>query len=66
MASFFYDRFWVQEVQKATKELRGPSLSKAIIMCYWKPYAVLGFFTLLEVSVLSFGNEVKRLYDLHI
>ncbi|XP_041637493.1 multidrug resistance-associated protein 4 [Cheilinus undulatus] len=41
-------RYWDHEVQKATKELRPPSLSKAIIKCYWKPYAVLGFFTLIE------------------
>ncbi|XP_070711625.1 ATP-binding cassette sub-family C member 4-like [Pempheris klunzingeri] len=41
-------RYWDQEVQKATKELRAPRLTKAIIKCYWKPYAVLGFFTLIE------------------
>ncbi|XP_073318323.1 ATP-binding cassette sub-family C member 4-like [Pagrus major] len=41
-------RYWDHEVQMATKELRKPRLSKAIIRCYWKPYAVLGFFTLLE------------------
>ncbi|XP_054480100.1 ATP-binding cassette sub-family C member 4-like [Anoplopoma fimbria] len=41
-------RYWDNEVQKATKELRTPSLSKCIIQCYWKPYAVLGFFTLVE------------------
>ncbi|KAI3366042.1 hypothetical protein L3Q82_009871, partial [Scortum barcoo] len=40
--------YWDHEVQKATKELRTPGLSKAIIKCYWKPYAVLGFFTLIE------------------
>lgn len=48
------DRHWDHEVQMATKELRKPQLSKAIIKCYWKPYAVLGFFTLLEVGVISF------------
>ncbi|XP_074520424.1 ATP-binding cassette sub-family C member 4 [Halichoeres trimaculatus] len=41
-------RHWDQEVQKASKELRKPSLSSAIIKCYWKPYSVLGFFTLIE------------------
>lgn len=50
------DRYWDHEVQLATKELRAPRLSKAIIRCYWKPYAVLGLFTLIEVSVLSFEN----------
>uniref|UniRef100_UPI0037E899EE ATP-binding cassette sub-family C member 4-like n=1 Tax=Semicossyphus pulcher TaxID=241346 RepID=UPI0037E899EE len=42
------NRYWDHEVQKATKEMRKPSLSKAIMKCYWKPYAVLGFFTLIE------------------
>uniref|UniRef100_G3PLJ6 Multidrug resistance-associated protein 4 n=1 Tax=Gasterosteus aculeatus aculeatus TaxID=481459 RepID=G3PLJ6_GASAC len=41
-------RIWDHEFQKATKELRTPRLSKCIILCYWKPYAVLGFFTLVE------------------
>ncbi|XP_070786421.1 ATP-binding cassette sub-family C member 4-like isoform X1 [Enoplosus armatus] len=41
-------RYWDHEVQKAAKELQTPRLSKAIIGCYWKPYAVLGFFTLIE------------------
>ncbi|XP_037318655.1 ATP-binding cassette sub-family C member 4-like isoform X2 [Pungitius pungitius] len=41
-------RIWDHELQKATKELRTPGLSKCIIRCYWKPYAVLGFFTLVE------------------
>ncbi|XP_041822000.1 ATP-binding cassette sub-family C member 4-like isoform X1 [Chelmon rostratus] len=42
------NRYWDHEVQLATKELRAPRLSKAIIRCYWKPYAVLGLFTLIE------------------
>ncbi|XP_068575379.1 ATP-binding cassette sub-family C member 4 [Cebidichthys violaceus] len=41
-------RYWDLELQKSTKELRAPSLSKCIVQSYWKPYAVLGFFTLLE------------------
>uniref|UniRef100_A0A8C4HKG9 Multidrug resistance-associated protein 4 n=1 Tax=Dicentrarchus labrax TaxID=13489 RepID=A0A8C4HKG9_DICLA len=40
--------YWDHEVQMATTELRKPRLSKAIIKCYWKSYAVLGFFTLIE------------------
>ncbi|XP_072539980.1 ATP-binding cassette sub-family C member 4 isoform X3 [Salminus brasiliensis] len=39
---------WDHEVQTATKELRAPKLTKAIIRCYWKSYAVLGVFTLIE------------------
>uniref|UniRef100_H2SRT2 Multidrug resistance-associated protein 4-like n=1 Tax=Takifugu rubripes TaxID=31033 RepID=H2SRT2_TAKRU len=38
---------------KATKDLRKPSLSKAIINCYWKSYSVLGVFTLVEALCLS-------------
>uniref|UniRef100_UPI003AAC6783 ATP-binding cassette sub-family C member 4-like n=1 Tax=Centroberyx gerrardi TaxID=166262 RepID=UPI003AAC6783 len=41
-------RHWDYEVQKATKELRPPRLAKVIMKCYWKPYAVLGVFTLVE------------------
>ncbi|XP_051568184.1 ATP-binding cassette sub-family C member 4-like [Myxocyprinus asiaticus] len=44
-------RYWDQEVKKATKELRTPKLSKAIIRCYWRPYAVLGVFTFIEVAI---------------
>ncbi|XP_073707299.1 ATP-binding cassette sub-family C member 4 [Garra rufa] len=39
---------WNHEVEKATKELRTPKLTKAIIRCYWRSYAVLGVFTLIE------------------
>ncbi|KAM9334356.1 ATP-binding cassette sub-family C member 4-like [Symphorus nematophorus] len=41
-------RYWDNEIQMAKEGLRTPRLSKAIIKCYWKPYAVLGFFTLIE------------------
>ncbi|XP_071321050.1 ATP-binding cassette sub-family C member 4-like [Trachinotus anak] len=41
-------RYWDHELQTATKEMRPPRLTKVIIRCYWKPYAVLGFFTLIE------------------
>uniref|UniRef100_W5L1F9 Cystic fibrosis transmembrane conductance regulator n=1 Tax=Astyanax mexicanus TaxID=7994 RepID=W5L1F9_ASTMX len=40
--------YWDQEVQSATKELRTPKLTKAIIRCYWKSYSILGVFTLIE------------------
>ncbi|KAL7825704.1 hypothetical protein SRHO_G00334420 [Serrasalmus rhombeus] len=40
--------YWDREVQLATKELRTPKLSKAIVKCYWKSYAILGIFTLIE------------------
>uniref|UniRef100_A0A673LSB8 Multidrug resistance-associated protein 4 n=1 Tax=Sinocyclocheilus rhinocerous TaxID=307959 RepID=A0A673LSB8_9TELE len=41
--------YWDHEVEEATKELRTPKLTKAIIRCYWRSYAVLGVFTLIEV-----------------
>uniref|UniRef100_A0A6Q2XJP2 ATP-binding cassette, sub-family C (CFTR/MRP), member 4 n=1 Tax=Esox lucius TaxID=8010 RepID=A0A6Q2XJP2_ESOLU len=44
---------WDHEVQKAAKELRPPNLTKVIIKCYWKPYAVMGVFTLMEALCLS-------------
>uniref|UniRef100_A0A3Q2W5N1 Cystic fibrosis transmembrane conductance regulator n=1 Tax=Haplochromis burtoni TaxID=8153 RepID=A0A3Q2W5N1_HAPBU len=39
---------WDHEVQRATKELRKPGLTGVIVKCYWKAYAVLGIFTLIE------------------
>uniref|UniRef100_A0A7N8XKF2 ATP-binding cassette, sub-family C (CFTR/MRP), member 4 n=1 Tax=Mastacembelus armatus TaxID=205130 RepID=A0A7N8XKF2_9TELE len=46
-------RYWDHEIQKAAKEMRTPKLTKVIIQCYWKSYAVLGFFTLIEALGLS-------------
>uniref|UniRef100_A0A4W4ELH5 Cystic fibrosis transmembrane conductance regulator n=1 Tax=Electrophorus electricus TaxID=8005 RepID=A0A4W4ELH5_ELEEL len=40
--------FWDHEVQIANKELKTPKLTKAIVKCYWKSYAILGIFTLIE------------------
>uniref|UniRef100_A0AC11B7S2 Uncharacterized protein n=1 Tax=Ovis aries TaxID=9940 RepID=A0AC11B7S2_SHEEP len=45
--------YWDQEVLKAEKDAREPSLTKAIIKCYWKSYVVLGIFTLIEALRLS-------------
>ncbi|XP_053272848.1 ATP-binding cassette sub-family C member 4 [Pleuronectes platessa] len=41
-------RYWDHEIQKASKEMRTPNLGKAIILCHWKPYALLGLFTVVE------------------
>uniref|UniRef100_A0A8C7FJ75 Multidrug resistance-associated protein 4 n=1 Tax=Oncorhynchus kisutch TaxID=8019 RepID=A0A8C7FJ75_ONCKI len=43
---------WDKEVRMAAKELRMPKLTKAIVRCYGKPYAVLGIF--------SFAVEVVK------
>ncbi|XP_060989324.1 ATP-binding cassette sub-family C member 4-like [Dama dama] len=40
--------YWDQEVLRAEKDVREPSLTKAIIKCHWKSYLVLGIFILLE------------------
>ncbi|XP_007666157.2 multidrug resistance-associated protein 4 isoform X2 [Ornithorhynchus anatinus] len=42
--------YWDKEIVRAKKEARKPSLTKAIIRCYWKSYLVLGAFTLIEES----------------
>ncbi|CAN9498133.1 unnamed protein product [Ophioblennius macclurei] len=44
-------RYWDLEVLTSTKKLRKPSLTKALIKCFWKRYAVLGFFTLVEEAI---------------
>ncbi|XP_037656319.1 multidrug resistance-associated protein 4 isoform X4 [Choloepus didactylus] len=40
--------YWDKEVLRAKKDAQKPSLTKAIIKCYWKSYLVLGIFTLIE------------------
>ncbi|KAG5193196.1 hypothetical protein JEQ12_020656 [Ovis aries] len=40
--------YWDQEVLRAEKDAREPSLMKAILKCHWKSYLVLGIFILLE------------------
>ena len=37
-------------MKRAEKDAREPSLTKAIIKCYWKSCLVLGIFTFLEVK----------------
>ncbi|XP_061829600.2 ATP-binding cassette sub-family C member 4 [Nerophis lumbriciformis] len=44
-------RYWDQEVLEATKGLRKPKLTRSIVKCYWKSYAVLGFFTFVEEAI---------------
>ncbi|XP_021426877.2 multidrug resistance-associated protein 4 isoform X5 [Oncorhynchus mykiss] len=43
-------RYWDKEVRMAAKELRMPKLTKAIVKCYGKPYAVLGIFSFTVVT----------------
>ncbi|CAK6978676.1 ATP-binding cassette sub-family C member 4-like [Scomber scombrus] len=37
-------RFWDREVRKASKELREPNLTKVLIQCHGKSFAVAGLF----------------------
>uniref|UniRef100_A0A674ESV1 Multidrug resistance-associated protein 4-like n=1 Tax=Salmo trutta TaxID=8032 RepID=A0A674ESV1_SALTR len=46
-------RHWDKEVRKAAKELRMPKLTKAIVKCYGKPYAVLGIFSFTALCLSS-------------
>lgn len=56
MPCFSPCRYWDKEIQKAEKsDARKPSLTKAIIKCYWKSYLVLGIFTLIEVTAFLCG-----------
>ncbi|NXO04289.1 MRP4 protein, partial [Rhinopomastus cyanomelas] len=43
--------YWDKEVQKAKKRGKMPHLTKAIILCYWKSYLVLGVFTMIEETL---------------
>ncbi|XP_069457987.1 ATP-binding cassette sub-family C member 4-like isoform X1 [Ovis canadensis] len=40
--------YWDQEVNRAEKDAREPSLMKAIIKCYWKSYLPFAIFKLFE------------------
>uniref|UniRef100_A0A8B9Y3L4 Multidrug resistance-associated protein 4 n=1 Tax=Bos mutus grunniens TaxID=30521 RepID=A0A8B9Y3L4_BOSMU len=44
--------YWDQEVKRAEKDAREPSLMKAIIKCYWKSYLPFAIFKLFEVKDL--------------
>uniref|UniRef100_A0A8C5I9Z2 Multidrug resistance-associated protein 4 n=1 Tax=Gouania willdenowi TaxID=441366 RepID=A0A8C5I9Z2_GOUWI len=40
--------FWNQESYQAAKDLRKPSLSRALIQCYWKSYLLIGVYIFIE------------------
>nr|AAS78929.1 multidrug resistance-associated protein 4 splice variant [Rattus norvegicus] len=48
LCSRLFCRYWDKEVLRAKKDARKPSLTKAIVKCYWKSYLILGIFTLIE------------------
>ncbi|KAL2081656.1 hypothetical protein ACEWY4_023509 [Coilia grayii] len=41
-------KLWDKEVQQAAKDFRSPKLSKVLIQCYWRSYAVFGVYTFIE------------------
>ena len=49
-----HHRYWNQEVSRAKKDAREPSLMKAIVKCYWKFYFGLGLLTFLEVKAFPY------------
>nr|XP_042110940.1 ATP-binding cassette subfamily C member 4-like isoform X2 [Ovis aries] len=54
--------YWDQEVKRAQKDAREPSLVKAIIKCYWKSYLIWGMFTFLElISDKCFSKKIPSL-----
>ncbi|KAB0337576.1 hypothetical protein FD755_025550 [Muntiacus reevesi] len=55
--------YWDQEVKRAEKDAREPSLMKAIINCYWKSYLPFAIFNALLYtcrSVLRWMQLVGR------
>uniref|UniRef100_A0A452E212 ABC transmembrane type-1 domain-containing protein n=1 Tax=Capra hircus TaxID=9925 RepID=A0A452E212_CAPHI len=63
--------YWDQEVKRAQKDAREPSLVKAIIKCYWKSYLIWGMFTFLEegtrvVQPIFLGKMVSYVENYHL
>ncbi|KAM8856472.1 ATP-binding cassette sub-family C member 4-like isoform 2-T2 [Spinachia spinachia] len=40
--------YWNREVQQAAKGLHPPRLSKVLVQCYWRPYALIGIYIFIE------------------
>uniref|UniRef100_A0A3Q3G2R2 Multidrug resistance-associated protein 4 n=1 Tax=Labrus bergylta TaxID=56723 RepID=A0A3Q3G2R2_9LABR len=40
--------YWNAEVQQAAKDLRPPSLTKALVTCYWRSYSLIGIYIFIE------------------
>uniref|UniRef100_UPI0037E906A4 ATP-binding cassette sub-family C member 4-like n=1 Tax=Semicossyphus pulcher TaxID=241346 RepID=UPI0037E906A4 len=40
--------YWNREVQRATKDLRAPSLTKALVQCFWRSYSLIGVYIFIE------------------
>ncbi|XP_040091303.1 multidrug resistance-associated protein 4-like, partial [Oryx dammah] len=63
--------YWNQEVLRAQKDAREPSLMKAIIKCYGKSYLVWGMLTFLEegtrvVQPIFLGKMISYVEKYHL
>ncbi|KAI4565339.1 hypothetical protein MJT46_009682 [Ovis ammon polii x Ovis aries] len=63
--------YWDQEVKRAQKDAREPSLVKAILKCYWKSYLIWGMFTFLEegtrvVQPMFLGKMISYVENYHL
>uniref|UniRef100_A0A8C4NTD4 Multidrug resistance-associated protein 4 n=1 Tax=Dicentrarchus labrax TaxID=13489 RepID=A0A8C4NTD4_DICLA len=52
-------RFWDHEVRKATKELRKPKLTRVLVRCYGKSYAVAGLFVIKVIQPLLMWKIIQ-------
>ncbi|XP_034041901.1 multidrug resistance-associated protein 4-like [Thalassophryne amazonica] len=62
--------YWDHEVERAAKELRTPKLTKALILCFWRSYFLIGMYMFLEevikvIQSLLLGkiNEHFEIYE---
>uniref|UniRef100_A0A669E2P6 Multidrug resistance-associated protein 4 n=1 Tax=Oreochromis niloticus TaxID=8128 RepID=A0A669E2P6_ORENI len=51
-------RFWDREVRHATKELLEPKLTRVLIKCYGRSYAMAGIFTIKVIQPLLLGKII--------
>ncbi|XP_070832533.1 ATP-binding cassette sub-family C member 4-like [Chaetodon trifascialis] len=56
--------YWDREVQQAAKDPRPPSLTKAIVQCYWRSYLLIGIYVFIEevikvIQPLQLGKMIE-------
>lgn len=56
----FFGRLWDLEVKNATKTLQKPKLSRVLIKCYGKPYALAGVFVFSLVHFKGLFSDNKQ------
>uniref|UniRef100_A0A8D1HDG4 ABC transmembrane type-1 domain-containing protein n=1 Tax=Sus scrofa TaxID=9823 RepID=A0A8D1HDG4_PIG len=55
--------YWDGEVSRADKDTQEPSLMKAIIKCYWKPYLAWGILIIVQPVLLGKIISYLEYYD---